>query len=70
MVDDWKECYRWFSVQLAAVLAALPIVWAGLSDELRAMVPETWHPYVVSAIAIGVIIGRLKAQPTKAGASK
>lgn len=63
MVEDWKDAWRWFSVQLAAFLAVLPFVWASLPYDVKDYVPDEWRPFIVSAVAIGVIVGRLKAQP-------
>ena len=63
LVSDWKQAWKWFSVQAFAVLAVLPIVWDALPPDLKAHMPETWMPYVLSAVAIGGLIGRLKDQP-------
>lgn len=62
MVKDWKKAYRWFSVQLATLLAVLPFVWASLPADMKTLVPDTWHPFIVSAVAVGVIVGRLRDQ--------
>ncbi|AJD83155.1 hypothetical protein [Paracoccus phage vB_PmaS-R3] len=67
MVEDWKEAYRWFSVQITALLAVLPFVWASLPDDVKAYVPDEWRPFIVSAVALGVIVGRLKDQPGRTG---
>lgn len=62
MVHDWKQAWRWLSVQLAALLAVLPIAWAELPPDLKAYIPEEWRPFIVSGMALAVIIGRLRRQ--------
>lgn len=62
MVSDARRAWRWFSVQVLAVLAVLPLVWHEIPPELRAWVPEGAEPWIVAAVAIGGIVGRLVDQ--------
>lgn len=66
MVSDARKAWRWFSVQSLAVLAALPLVWAQLPEDVRAMLPEGWEPWLLTAIAVGGIVGRMVDQGGKA----
>lgn len=59
LVHDWKQAWRWFSVQALALVALLPVVWPSLPPQVTAWVPEEWRPWVVVVIAIGGIAGRL-----------
>jgi protein-S-isoprenylcysteine O-methyltransferase Ste14 len=59
LVHDWKQAWRWFSVQALALVALLPVVWPSLPPQVTAWVPEEWRPWVVVIIAIGGIAGRL-----------
>ena len=62
LVSDWRKAWKWHSTQLLAVIAALPIVWMQLPPDVKDMVPESWMPYVVTVIAAGAIVGRLRDQ--------
>jgi di/tricarboxylate transporter len=62
LVENAAAAWRWASVQVLAVLAVLPIVWAEMPDEIRAMLPPEWHPWILSALAVGGIVGRLIKQ--------
>lgn len=62
LVKDARKAWRWFSVQALAVMALLPIVWVQLPPDVQAMMPEAWRPWVMVALAIGGIAGRLIKQ--------
>lgn len=62
LVDDWKNAWKWVSVHAFLVLAALPLVWLQLPQDVKNMLPEAWRPWVLTAIAIGGILGRIKDQ--------
>lgn len=62
LVDNWKSAWRWLSVHALAILAALPFVWPQIPPEVQAWIPDEWRPYIVAAIALGGIAGRLIPQ--------
>lgn len=62
LVPDWRQAWRWFSVQALAAIIAFPIVWSTLPPEVREHVPDTWLPWIMLLIAIGGLLGRLKDQ--------
>lgn len=59
LVKDWRKAWRWYSTQALVAVAAIPQVWATLPPELRLAIPEDWMRWVVTAVAIGGLIGRL-----------
>ena len=59
MVEDWKRAYRWFSVRTLAAIAVLPLVWPMIPADVQAWLPETYRPWVLVALALGGIAGRL-----------
>lgn len=65
LVPDWREAWRWFSVQALGIVMALPIVWAGLPSDIKAWVPASWHVWVLVAIGAAGIVGRLVDQKPK-----
>jgi len=63
LIDNWRKAWRMFSVQALALLAALPAVWMTLPEDIKLMVPADWTKYLMIAIALGGLVGRLIAQP-------
>jgi len=59
MVKDWKSSWRWFSVQALTVIAGLPLVWPMIPPDVQAWLPEQYRPYVIVALAVGGLAGRL-----------
>ena len=62
IVDDARRAWRWFSVQALAVLAVVPLIWSELPPEVQALVPGEWKPWVLAAVAVAGILGRLVDQ--------
>ena len=61
-VENVKFAWKWYSVQALGVLTVFPIVWIELPADIKSRIPDEWTPYVVSVVALGGLIGRLKAQ--------
>ncbi len=62
LVKNWKDCWRWFSVQMAAGIVALPITLALVPEYLQPDLSNTAKLLVVSALGLAVIIGRIIKQ--------
>jgi protein-S-isoprenylcysteine O-methyltransferase Ste14 len=61
-VENWKEAWKWFSVQALVVLAALPLVWTALPADAKRLLPDGWEPWVLFGLALAGLIGRLVDQ--------
>jgi hypothetical protein len=61
-VENWKQAWKWHSTQALALLALAPLVWEVLPPEFVALIPEDWLPFILTAVALGGLIGRLRAQ--------
>jgi len=66
LVPDWRSAWRWFSVQSLAIIALIPVVWPALPPEAHEWIPPSWRPWIVFALALGGIVGRLVDQKPKA----
>lgn len=58
-VPDWRDAWKWFSVQALAAIVILPMVWASLPADAKAWVPESWQPWIIMVLAVAGIIGRV-----------
>lgn len=62
LVPDWRGWWRWHSVWLAAVIAALPSAWAAMPPDLVSYIPADWLPYVSGVMFVAFMVGRLRDQ--------
>lgn len=61
LVDDASQAWKWLSVQLASLMVVVPIIYDS-SAELQDILPPSVFRYAMAALALLVIIGRLKKQ--------
>lgn len=70
LVDDWKDCLRWFSVNMMVIAATIQGVWASLSEDMRASIPtEIVSGLTIFTLVLGVA-GRLIKQERRKGKRK
>lgn len=62
LIDNWREAHRLLSIWAGALVLVLPMAWAELPADIKAMIPDDWQPYIVSAMGLTVIVARLKRQ--------
>lgn len=56
-IPDWKDAWKFFTVQLAAVLALLDVAYEYL-PAAQAYFPEGWVKWVALAIIVARIINQ------------
>lgn len=62
-VEDWRQCWRWFSTHALAITIALQATWLELPSEWRAVVPaQLVHVMTIAVLILG-FLGRLMRQP-------
>lgn len=66
LVENWRNAWRWFSVQCLAILAVMPFVWGSLPADAKAFLPDSLEIWVFVVLAIAGIAGRLVDQTKKA----
>ena len=62
LVSDWRRVWRYYSTQALLLLAAAPMIWAELPPDVRDLLPQEWRPWLLSAMAVSGVVGRLIAQ--------
>lgn len=65
LVDDWKDAWKWISVNCMVLAGVVQTAWISIPDDLRSTMPS----YIVHALTIGLLLmgvaGRLIKQGEK-----
>lgn len=64
LVEDWRNAWKWLSVQMVGILAALQVAYELLPAAKGYVDPTLWRWLMVAGL-VAVIVGRLKAQGGK-----
>ena len=59
IVTDWRTAWRWFSVQLLVVSAAVQGTMVAFPDELRDYLPDRLMHAIALALLGAAVLGRL-----------
>lgn len=62
LVDDWRECWRWLSMQSMALALALQGAWLAVPEDLRTGLPAWLPPTITIALLVFGMVGRLVPQ--------
>ena len=58
LIDNWRQAWRFVSVQAMALALTLQGVWINLPDDLRAHIPDKVALSVTAGILVLGLIGR------------
>ena len=61
LVDDWKQCWKWFSVQIGSVVAIAPVVYEN-ADFLQDFLDPTGFHYLMGILGALALAGRMIKQ--------
>lgn len=64
LVEDWKQSWKFLSVQLASALVVLQLLQENM-PALQPYLPEGWVKYIGLAIVIGRIVQQGNVTPVK-----
>lgn len=62
LVDDWRQGWRWFSVQAMVVAGAIQGAWLFIPGDMKASIPDTWVKALTLTLLVLGIAGRLVQQ--------
>jgi hypothetical protein len=62
LVKDWRQAWKWFSVQAMVLDAAILSAWAAFPDDLKAVIPSGWIKGLAIALLIVGVAGRVVKQ--------
>lgn len=57
LIDDWKDSWKFLSIQLAAALALLDTAYEYL-PAVQSYLPEGWVKWIALAIIVGRVINQ------------
>lgn len=61
LVQNWQSAFSWYSVQVLALLAAIPVMWEQVPVEIKALIPEQYNPWIMTGLAlIGMVLRLVK----------
>lgn len=63
LVPDWRQCWRWFSMQAQGVATAILGAWLAVPEDLRDRVPLWLVITLVLILLLLGMVGRLVDQP-------
>ena len=64
LIPEWKEAYKWFSVHGAMIVTAASSTYA-YADAFRSFVPPQVYGYLMAALGLTIIVGRVVQQGAK-----
>ena len=62
LVDNWRNCWRWFSTQAMVLAGAIQGSWLFVPDDLRSTIPPQWLQGITIALMCMGVAGRLVKQ--------
>lgn len=64
LVEDWKRCHKWISINCMAIAASFQGAWLYIPDDLRHSIPQKLITFITISLLILGIVGRLINQKT------
>lgn len=66
LVDNWKNAWKWLSIQLAALLVIMDVLAQNL-PAVAAYLPEGWVKWLGIAIIVARVINQTSQAPKPSG---
>lgn len=63
LIDNWRQCWRMFSVQAMTLATAIQGAWMFIPPQLQASIPPGWVKCITISLLVLGILGRLVDQP-------
>ena len=59
LIDNWRSCLKWFSVQFPAINLAFLGTWSALPSKFQDALPMSWVIGIAAVLIVLGVIGRL-----------
>jgi len=66
LIDEWRQSWRWLSVQFAGLSAVVLTAWLALPEDIKSAVPDgikALAAYLGIAAAVGLRLVKQKGAP-------
>lgn len=60
--QNWKQSWKWFSVQAMGAAASLQLLWANLPDGMKASLSPKMVSWITGAVLVAGMLGRIIQQ--------
>lgn len=67
LADEWKQAWRWASVQLGGVIAVAPEIYEQTKDMFSAYLSASAFHHVMAVLGVLVIMNTVKKKQPKGG---
>lgn len=65
LIDEWKTCWKYLSVQANAIGVAISTGYAAMYDQLKEAFPPAYMAGLTGAVFLLGIVGRVVSQTKK-----
>lgn len=65
LVEDWKQAWKWLSINCMALAAAVQGAWLYIPEDMRQSIPNKYITGVTFALMVLGVLGRLVRQGKK-----
>ena len=65
VVSDWRRAWKWYSVNIPTVNAAMLATWTALPEKFQSAIPIHWLLWMAVVLLIAGVVGRLIDQKPK-----
>lgn len=62
LIEEWKECWKWFSVQANTIGIAMSSTYGLMYEQLKETIPAQYMAGITAAVFVLGVIGRLVNQ--------
>lgn len=62
LVDDWRDAWKWLSMNCMVLATAIQGTWIAIPDNMRSTIPANWVHALTIALLIAGVGGRLIKQ--------
>jgi len=62
LLQDWKQAWKWFSMQAMAIVIVMLAAWAAMPDDLKDALPHWVVALIAATVLLLGIAGRLVDQ--------
>ena len=59
LTDEWKQCWKWFQVQLGVIIAIAPQIYDALNQMQDVISPNVFR-YAMTGLGVLVIINSVR----------